>query len=92
MDKFLEYFLYFLLFYFFLRIIGRWLWPVLLKMMATKFRESLEKRFNQEFQNRYRDNFDTNRANQNHKKFKENKIKTKKDHQVGEYIDFEEVD
>jgi len=91
MDKFLEYFLYFLFFYFLLRIIGKWIWPKLLKVMATKFRDSLEKRFNQEFQNRYKENFDSCQSNSENIKTK-NQLKTKKNHQVGEYIDFEEVD
>ncbi|MFO7702570.1 DUF4834 family protein [Psychroflexus maritimus] len=91
MDEFLKYFLYFLLFYFFIRIIAKWLWPILLKLMATKFRNSLEKRFNQEFQNRYRDHFNKS-TNTSPSQKNDTKLKTKKNHQVGEYIDYEEID
>ena len=77
-----------MLFYYLFKMIMRWLTPFLLKYFANKMQDRFEQQFNQHYQNQQHQSEEegsviidkTNTSNQ------------KKSNNLGEYVDFEEVD
>lgn len=79
--------LYFLLFYFLLRFLWRRYKASVLKYISKKFQQNIHKRFQQEFHQKHTDQSEPFVSST-----KKSTRKTKKNHQVGEYVDFEEVE
>lgn len=87
MDFLVGFILYFLLFYFLIRFLWRRYKLNILKYISKKFQQNIHKRFKEEFHQKYTDQGETFITSS-----KRNTRKTKKNHKVGEYVDFEEVE
>ncbi|WP_188458148.1 DUF4834 family protein [Psychroflexus planctonicus] len=87
MESFVSFILFFLLFYFLFKFIWRRYKLSILKYVSKKFQQNIHKRFQQEFHQKYTDQNEPFITST-----KKNSRKTNKNHKVGEYVDFEEVE
>lgn len=87
MDFLVSFILYFLLIYFLIRFLWRRYKLTILKYISKKFQQNIHKRFQEEFHQKYTDQGETILSST-----KNNSRKTNKNHKVGEYVDFEEVE
>ena len=87
MDSLVSFILYFLLFYFLLRFIWRRYKIAILKYISKKFQQNIQKRFQEEFHQKNTDQSEPFISSK-----KQGSRKTKRNHKVGEYVDFEEVE
>ncbi|WP_188405808.1 DUF4834 family protein [Psychroflexus salis] len=87
MDFLVSFILYFLLFYFLIRFFWRRYKLNIIKYVSKKFQQNIHKRFQQEFHQKHTDQEEPYITST-----KSASRKTKKNHKVGEYVDFEEVE
>lgn len=87
MESFVSFILFFLLFYFLFKFIWRRYKLSILKYVSKKFQQNIHKRFQQEFHQKYTDQNEPFITST-----KKKSLKTNKNHKVGEYVDFEEVE
>lgn len=87
MDFLISFILFFLLFYFLLKFIWSRYRTEILKYISKKFQQNIYKRFQQEFHRKYSDQQEPSITTS-----KKSSRSTKPNHQVGEYIDYEEIE